>query len=140
MSDDPAPGSVAAVFVALADPSRRRVIGVIARTGSATPTAIAEEMAITRQAVAKHLGTLAGAGLVESERVGRQVHYRLRAAPLQLAARWLEAAAGAWDSRLDALKRSIEQGRGDGDGPSRRETHHGQGRPDHPLRHSGDAR
>ena len=111
MSLDPAPGTVAAVFVALADPSRREVIGVLAARGRATPTAVAEELAITRQAVAKHLATLREAGLVDAERAGREVRYRLRPAPLRLAARWLDSAAGAWDARLAAVKTAAERGR-----------------------------
>ena len=106
---DPAPGSVSAVFVCLADPSRREVIGVLARQGVGTATAIAEELAITRQAVTKHLTTLADAGLVTTERAGREVRYRLRGAPLRLAARWLEGAAGAWDDQLAGLKEAVEK-------------------------------
>jgi DNA-binding transcriptional ArsR family regulator len=110
VSADPAPGTVAAVFVALADPSRRLVIGVLAARELATATAIADDLAITRQAVAKHLATLAEAGLVDSHKAGREVRYRLRPAPLRLAARWLDTAAGAWDSRLAAAKDIIERG------------------------------
>ena len=108
MSLDPAPGTIAAVFVALADPSRREVIGVLAARGTATATAVAEELEITRQAVAKHLATLRDAGLVEAERAGREVRYRLRAGPLRFAARWLDTAAGAWDDRLAAVKNAAE--------------------------------
>ena len=110
MSLDPAPGTVAAVFVALADPTRRQVIGVLAARGSATATAVAEELAITRQAVTKHLTTLSEAGLVEAERTGREVRYQLRPAPMRLAARWLDVAAGAWDDRLAVVKRAAEHG------------------------------
>ena len=110
MSLDPAPGTVAVVFVALADPSRRQVIGVLAARGSATATAVAEELAITRQAVSKHLATLGDAGLVDAQRAGREVRYRLRPAPLRLAARWLDASAGAWDDRLAAVKDAAELG------------------------------
>ena len=110
MSLDPAPGTVAAVFVALADPSRRQVMGVLAARGSATATAIAEELTITRQAVSKHLATLDDAGLVDAHRAGREVRYQLRPAPLRLAARWLETAAGAWDDRLAAVKDAAERG------------------------------
>ena len=109
MSLDPAPGSVAAVFVALADPSRRQVIGVLAAHGTATATAVAEELAITRQAVTKHLATLSEAGLVKAERAGREVRYQLRPAPMRLAARWLDAAAGAWDDRLAVVKHAAER-------------------------------
>jgi DNA-binding transcriptional ArsR family regulator len=107
---DPAPGTVAAVFVALADPSRRQVIGVLAARGVATATSIAEDLAITRQAVAKHLATLADAGLVDSQKAGREVRYRLRPEPLRLAARWLDTAAGAWDGRLAAVRDAVERG------------------------------
>jgi DNA-binding transcriptional ArsR family regulator len=111
VSPDPAPGTVAAVFTALADPSRRQIIGVLAARGTATATAVAEELAITRQAVAKHLATLRDAGLVDAQRAGREVRYRLRPAPLRLAARWLDTAAGVWDDRLSALKDAAERGR-----------------------------
>jgi len=109
VSLDPAPGTVAAVFTALADPSRRRVIGALAARGTATATEVAQELAITRQAVAKHLATLGEAGLVDAQRAGREVRYRLRPAPMRLAARWLDTAAGAWDNRLAAIKDAAER-------------------------------
>ncbi len=83
---------------------------VLAACGVSTATAIAAELAITRQAVTKHLATLRNAGLVDAEQAGREVRYRLRPAPLRLAARWLDTAAGAWDDRLAAIKEAIERG------------------------------
>jgi DNA-binding transcriptional ArsR family regulator len=106
-SADPAPGAVAAVFIALADASRRQVIGVLAARGPSSATAVAEELAISRQAIVKHLSTLAEVGLVESARHGREVRYALRSGPLRLAARWLEDAAGAWDIRLTTLRDAL---------------------------------
>lgn len=85
------------VFGALADPSRRHVLGVIAERGTATATELTGELPITRQAVAKHLATLADAGLVESERLGRETRYRLT------------EAGEEWDDRLDALRRHLER-------------------------------
>jgi DNA-binding transcriptional ArsR family regulator len=85
------------VFGALADPSRRHVLGFIAERGTATATELTGELPITRQAVAKHLATLAGAGLVESERQGRETRYRLT------------EAGEEWDDRLDALRRHLER-------------------------------
>jgi DNA-binding transcriptional ArsR family regulator len=114
---DPAPGGIAAVFVAMADPSRRQVIGVLASRGPSSATAVAQELAISRQAIAKHLATLTEAGLVESARHGREVRFALRSSPLRLAARWLEDAAGAWDDRLATLKDALER-----DQPSSRAT------------------
>ncbi len=83
------------VFGALADPSRRQVIGYLSECGTATATELTGELPMTRQAVSKHLATLAGAGLVESERQGRETRYRLT-----------EAGAD-WDGRLDALKQHL---------------------------------
>jgi DNA-binding transcriptional ArsR family regulator len=85
------------VFGALADPSRRHVLGFIAERGTATATELTGELPITRQAVAKHLATLAGAGLVEGERRGRETRYRLT------------EAGEEWDDRLDALRRHLER-------------------------------
>lgn len=104
-----APDSVAAVFAALADPRRREVLDVLARVDGVSATAIAAELTVTRQAVAKHLQVLSEAGLVISSKAGREVRYAVRPAPLLAAARWLEGAAAVWDRRLEALKVAAER-------------------------------
>lgn len=83
------------VFGALADPNRRQVIGYLSEQGTATATELTGELPMTRQAVAKHLATLADAGLIESERQGRETRYRLT------------VAGEEWDDRLDALRRHL---------------------------------
>jgi len=85
------------VFSALADPSRRHVLGYIADHGTATATELTGELPITRQAVSKHLATLSEAGLVESERAGRETRYRLT------------ETGAEWDDRLDALRQHLER-------------------------------
>ena len=80
-----------AVFTALADPTRRRVIESLASRESATATSLAADLPISRQAVAKHLGALRAAELVSVERLGREVHYRLDPRPLNEAASWIES-------------------------------------------------
>ncbi len=87
------------VFGALADPSRRQVIGYLSERGTATATELTGELPMTRQAVAKHLTTLADAGLVESERRGRETRYRLT------------EAGAEWDDRLDSLRAHLERHR-----------------------------
>jgi DNA-binding transcriptional ArsR family regulator len=92
------------VFVALADPSRRAILAALASEGPATATDLAGRLPITRQAIAKHLGLLAEAGLVMAEPgERRRVRYRLHSAPMQVAQQFLAALARDWDGRLDAL-------------------------------------
>ena len=102
------------VFAALADPSRRFVLERLAVHGSASQTELAGELPVTRQAVAKHLATLRGAGLVRAERQGRETRYELESAPLGDAAAWLERVGTDWDTRLAALARHVEPPRDDG--------------------------
>lgn len=102
MDSDPA----GAVFGALADPMRRRLLSQIA-VHPATATELASGLPISRQAVAKHLSSLSEAGLVESERTGRDVRYRVTPAPLSEAVSWMAAVGGQWDERLARLARTL---------------------------------
>src|SRR5882757_1038427 len=98
------------VFAALADPSRRAILAVLATGGPVTATEIAARLPITRQAIAKHLALLADAGLVTAEPgERRRVRYRLRSAPMQVAAQFLAALARDWDGPLDALKDHLDK-------------------------------
>lgn len=98
-----------AVFDALADPTRRRVVETLARGGTVTASGLAAQLPITRQAVAKHLSALQGAELVSSSRVGRETQYKLRPQPLDEAAHWIQMVSADWDDRLEALRRSLEK-------------------------------
>jgi len=98
------------VFTALADPSRRTILGALASSGPATATDLAARLPITRQAIAKHLALLTEAGLVIAEPgERRRVRYRLQSAPMQLAQQYLAALARDWDSPLDALKAHLNR-------------------------------
>ena len=98
---------VGPVFDALADENRRRVLGYLAERETATATELARELPVTRQAVAKHLTALRDAGLVASSRLGRETRYRLTPDPLAPALEWLLDVGGAWDARLEALRRHL---------------------------------
>jgi DNA-binding transcriptional ArsR family regulator len=95
------------VFAALADPHRRFLVEALATRESATPTELASELPVTRQAVSKHLAALADAGLVAPARAGRETRYRLTPAPLDEATAWIEQVGSAWDERLAALARHL---------------------------------
>ena len=105
----PAHRQVDSVFDALADPTRRRLVETLARGGTVTASGLAEQLPITRQAVAKHLAALRGAELVTAERVGRETQYQLRPQPLDEAAHWIRMVSAEWDDRLQALRRSVEK-------------------------------
>jgi DNA-binding transcriptional ArsR family regulator len=98
------------VFTALADPTRRAIVAALAAGGPATATDLAGRLPITRQAIAKHLVLLAGAGLVIAEPgERRRVRYRLRSAPMQVAQQFLAALARDWDGPLDALTGHLDR-------------------------------
>ncbi|WSK37312.1 metalloregulator ArsR/SmtB family transcription factor [Streptomyces tubercidicus] len=100
--------AVAAVFGALADPTRRRILDALAAHGEATATILAAELPVSRQAIVKHLGVLDRAGLVAGHREGREARYRVIPERLGVTARWMDRAAAAWDTRLSAIKRLAE--------------------------------
>ena len=79
------------VFVALADPTRRTILAALATAGPSTVTDLAARLPITRQAIAKHLGVLAEAGLVTPTRTGRENRFTASATPLADAERWLRS-------------------------------------------------
>jgi DNA-binding transcriptional ArsR family regulator len=96
------------VFGALSDPTRRELFAALSRNPAATATELAAELPISRQAVLKHLTALANAGLLDRERSGREVRYRVTPAPLSEAVTWMAEVGGQWDERLAALTRQFE--------------------------------
>jgi DNA-binding transcriptional ArsR family regulator len=101
---DAVPGvDVGAVFAALADPTRREVVRSLAEQPGLTASHLAGELPMTRQAVAKHLSALSGAGLVTARREGRETRYTLTPAPLAEAIDWMTSVGAQWDERLARL-------------------------------------
>ena len=98
-----------AVFAALADPTRWRLLGTLAQHGEGTATTLAAELPVSRPAVIKHLLVLDTAGLVTRRRAGREVRYRVEPARLDATARRIADLAAAWDTRLAALKALAEE-------------------------------
>jgi DNA-binding transcriptional ArsR family regulator len=102
-------GRVGAVFAALADPTRRHLVEMLAAAPGATATGLAATLPISRQAVAKHLATLDHAGLVSGSRSGRELRFELRTRPLAEAAAWMATVGAEWDGRLDDLRRLLDR-------------------------------
>lgn len=78
------------------------------RAGPVPVNQLAADFAQTRPAISKHLRVLRESKLVDEERVGRERRYRLRPAPLQKAASWLEGYRAFWQNNLNSLKRYLE--------------------------------
>ena len=102
---DPEP----AVFAALADPTRWRLLGMLAQQGDRTATTLAAQLPVSRPAVIKHLAVLDRVGLVTRRRTGREVRYRVEPARLDATARRMADLAAVWDRRLAALKALAEE-------------------------------
>jgi DNA-binding transcriptional ArsR family regulator len=100
--------TVDTVIAALADPTRRKVLDLIATQGEATATTLAGRLPVSRQAVVKHLAVLSAAGLVSGSRIGREARYTVRPAALDTTARWMASLAAEWDRRLARIKHLAE--------------------------------
>ncbi len=109
------------LWAAVADPTRRRVLDSLLERGEATTTALAQELPVTRQAVAKHLVVLGRAGLVAGRRHGREVRYTVRPDRLDDAAEAVARVAAQWDRRLSRIKRLAEAAQAEGEIDPRRE-------------------
>lgn len=97
------------VFEAVADPTRRELLGRLRADGPATLGELAEGVPMSRQGVTKHLDVLADAGLVRIRREGRRRIHELDIEPLREVDRWLAPYAAEWDRRLERLKRHLEE-------------------------------
>jgi DNA-binding transcriptional ArsR family regulator len=97
-----------ALWAAVADPTRRRVLDALLEQGEASTTALAEHLPVTRQAVAKHLAVLHRVGLVAGQRRGREVRYAVRPERLDDAAKAMARVAAQWERRLARIKRLAE--------------------------------
>lgn len=100
---------VDAVFSALSSTTRREIFEDLARAGPATPSELESRHGVTRQAVSKHLDVLEKAGLVGSNRTGREVRYQATPRPLEGAVNWMADVGASWDDRLQRLKDALSE-------------------------------
>ncbi len=90
------------VFQALADPTRRAILLLLA-SQAMTPNAIAEEFHTSRQAVSKHIQMLTECELVSQEQQGREIYYSLEIKKMKEIDKWLEQFKKIWENRFDQL-------------------------------------
>jgi DNA-binding transcriptional ArsR family regulator len=97
-----------ALVAAVTEPTRRRMLDLLLERGESTATVLADDLPVSRQAVSKHLAVFTRVGLVESEKSGRELRYRLNVERLDEAARSLGELAATWDRRLLRIKQIAE--------------------------------
>jgi DNA-binding transcriptional ArsR family regulator len=94
------------VFQAIADPTRRAIITLIA-LHAMTPNAIAEHFDSSRQAVSKHLRILTECELVKQEQQGREIYYQLEIKKMKEIDKWLEQFRKIWEDRFNQLDKVL---------------------------------
>jgi len=90
------------IFQAIADPTRRAIIALIA-IQALTPNAIAEHFDTTRQAVSKHLRILTECELITQKQQGREIYYQLEIEKMKEIDKWLTQFRKIWEARFDQL-------------------------------------
>lgn len=96
------------VFQAIADPTRRAIILLIA-SQAMTPNAIAEHFDMSRQAVSKHLKILNECELLKSEQQGREIYYQLEMKKMKGIEKYLEQIKKIWEHKFSELDKVLHQ-------------------------------
>src|SRR5881394_1013052 len=94
------------IFQAIADPTRRAIIGLIALQAM-TPNALAEHFNTSRQAVSKHIKILTECDLVKQEQQGREIYYSLEINKMKEIDKWLEQYRKIWENRFNQLDKVL---------------------------------
>lgn len=95
-------------FQAIADPTRREIIQLIARE-SMTPNMVAEKFEVSRQAVSKHIQILVACGILSMEKKGREHYCAVQPQKLEEVAAWLADFRKTWEARFERLDGLLEQ-------------------------------
>jgi DNA-binding transcriptional ArsR family regulator len=90
------------IFQAIADPTRRAILVLIA-TKALTPNALSDEFDMTRQAVSKHIKILNECELLEQEKIGREIYYQLKVDKMKEIDKWLNQFRKVWETSFNQL-------------------------------------
>jgi|SRR5690554_950069 len=90
------------IFQAIADPTRRAILVLIAAQAM-TPNTLAGEFDMSRQAVSKHIKILNECELLEQEKIGREIYYHLKVDKMKEIDQWLDQFRALWENRFDQL-------------------------------------
>ena len=97
------------MFVALADPTRRNILEILANNGELAATAIYAQFPVSPQAVSQHLKVLREVHLVEMEKRAQKHVYRLNPQTLSQFEAWVQQMKQRWSERFDALDTVLER-------------------------------
>ncbi|MET3194802.1 metalloregulator ArsR/SmtB family transcription factor [Bacillus sp. OAE603] len=97
------------VYVAIADPTRRKILRLLAEVDELPLHELTPQFQMGRTAVSKHLSILKEAGLVADRKVGRETRYRLNAAPLEEIKDWISFYEGFWKKSFGKLNSILEE-------------------------------
>jgi DNA-binding transcriptional ArsR family regulator len=98
----------APVFAALGDKTRLQIVSRLCHSGPLSVVRLTENSKVSRQAISKHLCALAQAGLVRSDRAGRERIWALQTKRLAEARHYLDIISGQWDGALERLRAFVE--------------------------------
>lgn len=97
------------VFLALANPVRRRILDIVAGAPGCTVREVTGHFEMSRIGVLKHINVLEEAGLLLSDKLGRERLLQFNSVPLQLIhERWSDQYRSFWSNRLTRLKYAVE--------------------------------
>ena len=102
------PDRLSTIFAALADPTRRAILGRLA-DGDATVTELAEPFSISLPAISRHLKVLEHAGLISRSRTAQWRSSSLQGEPLREATAWMEQYRQFWDANFDRLDAHLQR-------------------------------
>lgn len=97
------------IFKALADPTRRTIFEKLACAQGMNASALRDGMSISQPAMSQHLAVLREAKLVQEERQGRFVNYRINPEGLDLIVQWVARYSTFWPERVDALRQTLKE-------------------------------
>jgi len=90
------------IFKAIADPTRRAIIGLLALQAM-TPNALADHFDCTRQAVSKHIQVLTECGVIRQQQTGREIYYHFNPHKMKEVDQWLDNFRKLWEDRFEQL-------------------------------------
>ena len=103
-------GDAAPVFAALGESTRLRLVSRLCSEGPLSIARLSEGSGVTRQAITKHLDTLAHAGVVRDSRSGRERIWEIETRRIEIARRCLDQISGQWDAVVERLRAFVEKG------------------------------